>query len=59
MQWMRRPMFRRRIFGDLSEEIRQHFDEHVDALMAEGMEREKAERAAHPACHPASKRVER
>jgi putative ABC transport system permease protein len=37
---------RRQIFSDLSEEIRQHLDEKTEALMAEGMSREEAERAA-------------
>jgi predicted permease len=37
---------RRKIYDDLSEEIRQHLDEKIDALVAEGMSREEAEHAA-------------
>lgn len=39
-------LFRRRIYEDLSEEIRQHLEEKIDALMAEGMSREDAEHQA-------------
>jgi predicted permease len=37
---------RRRIYDDLSEEIRQHIDEKTEALIAGGMNREEAEQAA-------------
>jgi putative ABC transport system permease protein len=37
---------RRKIYDDLSEEIRQHLDEKIDALVAEGMSREEAVHAA-------------
>ena len=37
---------RRRIYDDLSEEIQQHLEEKTEALMAEGMSREEAKRAA-------------
>jgi predicted permease len=39
-------LFRRRIYTDLSEEIEQHFEEKIDALVAEGISREDAERRA-------------
>ncbi len=37
---------RRKIYSDLSEEIRQHIEEKVEALMADGMTRKDAESAA-------------
>jgi predicted permease len=39
-------MMRRRMAKDLSEEIQQHLDETAEALMARGMSREDADRAA-------------
>lgn len=39
-------LFRRRIYKDLSEEIRQHLEEKIDMLMADGMSREDAEHHA-------------
>jgi predicted permease len=42
MNWFRRLFARDRIYRDLSEEIRQHLDEKVDALMQAGMSREEA-----------------
>lgn len=49
MRWLRRLILRRRIYGDLAEEIRQHFNEKVEALMADGMSRQEAEHAARRA----------
>ena len=46
MTWLKHLITRRRIFSDLSEEIQQHLDEKTEALMAEGMGREEAKRAA-------------
>jgi predicted permease len=47
MNWIRRLFSRRRVYGDLSEEIRQHLEEKVEALVADGMARKDAEAAAH------------
>jgi predicted permease len=44
--WFKQLWMRRRIYGDLAEEIRQHLSEKADALMADGMSREEADRAA-------------
>src|ERR1700722_1152922 len=44
--WFKQLWMRRRIYGDLEEEIRQHLSEKADALMADGMSREEADRAA-------------
>ena len=44
--WLENLWDRRRIYSDLAEEIRQHLDEKAEALVAEGMTREEAERAA-------------
>src|SRR5277367_4835549 len=44
--WFKHLWMRRRIYSDLSEEIRQHLDEKAEALMADGMTREEAHHAA-------------
>jgi predicted permease len=44
--WFQQLWSRRRIYSDLSEEIRQHLEEKAEALMADGMSREDAECAA-------------
>ncbi len=46
MRWLLRLFHRRRIFDGLSEEIRQHLDEKIEALIREGMSRQEAEHAA-------------
>ncbi|MDE3136713.1 MAG: ABC transporter permease [Acidobacteriota bacterium] len=46
MNWLRRIFGRRRIYGELSEEIRAHLDEKVEELVAGGMPREEAAHAA-------------
>jgi putative ABC transport system permease protein len=46
MNWPRRTFGRRRIYGELAEEIRAHLDEKVEELVAGGMSREEAEHAA-------------
>ena len=43
MNWLRQLFTRRQIYNDLSEEIRQHLTEKVEALMAGGMSRKDAE----------------
>ncbi len=49
MNWMTRIFTRRRLYRDLSEEMRQHLDEKADALRQEGMSRVEAKAAAHRA----------
>src|SRR5580658_2983341 len=46
MKWLRQIFLRGRMYGELSDEIRQHLDEKVEALMAGGMSRMDAEAAA-------------
>jgi predicted permease len=46
MVWLKQLFTRRQIYNDLSEEIRQHLAEKVEALMADGMSRKDAEYAA-------------
>ena len=46
MNWIRQARKRRQLEQDLAEEIRQHLDETVEALMAEGMARDAAEAQA-------------
>ncbi|HEX4022854.1 MAG TPA: ABC transporter permease [Acidobacteriaceae bacterium] len=46
MHWFRQFFTRSRIYSDISEEIQQHLEEKIDALMAEGMSRKEAEHAA-------------
>jgi predicted permease len=44
--WFKQLLTRRRLYNDLSEEIRQHLAEKTEALMSNGMSREEADRAA-------------
>lgn len=46
MRWLRQLFSRRDIYDDLSEEIQQHLEEKIEALVADGMRREDAEHAA-------------
>jgi predicted permease len=46
MSWLKQLFSRRRLYGDLSEEIREHLEEKVEELMAGGMSREEATYAA-------------
>ena len=46
MAWVRRLFLRRRIYRDLSEEIREHLEEKVEELVAGGMSKEEALAAA-------------
>ncbi|MDR3751191.1 MAG: ABC transporter permease [Terracidiphilus sp.] len=49
MKWLP-PMFRRRkLYGDLAEEIREHLEEKTEQFMRDGMDRKAAEQAAHRA----------
>ncbi|MGH9617461.1 MAG: ADOP family duplicated permease, partial [Acidobacteriaceae bacterium] len=49
MNWLRWLFQRRRMTDDLSEEMRQHLDEKIEALVANGMPREEAVHAARRA----------
>src|SRR5580704_1375227 len=46
MSWLRQIFSRRRIYGDLSDEIREHLHEKVEELVAGGRSRKDAEAAA-------------
>ena len=46
MQWLWRLFSTRQIYRDLSDEIQQHLNEKVEALVGEGMDREDAEHSA-------------
>jgi predicted permease len=46
MSWLKGLFARMRMFGDLSEEIREHLDEKVEELVEAGMPRKQAEQAA-------------
>jgi putative ABC transport system permease protein len=46
MMWFRRLFSRRRLYGELSEEIREHLEEKIEELVAGGMSRKEAEHAA-------------
>ncbi|HEV2488398.1 MAG TPA: ABC transporter permease [Candidatus Acidoferrales bacterium] len=46
MSWVKRLFARRRVYGDLSAEIREHLEEKVEELVAEGMPRKDAEAKA-------------
>src|SRR5579864_4254019 len=46
MSWVKRILARRGIYGDLSEEIREHLEEKIEELVAGGMSRRDAAAAA-------------
>ncbi len=46
MMWLKRLFSRRRLYGDLSEEIREHLEEKIEELVAGGMSRREAAAAA-------------
>ncbi|MGB2898570.1 MAG: ABC transporter permease [Candidatus Acidiferrum sp.] len=46
MNWVKRIFSRRRLFGDLSEEIREHLEEKIEELVDGGMSRKEATYAA-------------
>jgi len=46
MNWLRQLLSRRRMYDELSEEIREHLEEKTDELVARGMSREEAAYAA-------------
>jgi putative ABC transport system permease protein len=46
MNWMTQLFSRRRLYGDLSDEIEQHLEEKIEELVANGMPREEAALAA-------------
>src|SRR5438270_3672433 len=46
MSWLKRLFSRRRLYGDLSEEIREHLEEKVEELVAGGMSKKEAAYAA-------------
>ena len=46
MNWLKQLLVRRRIYGDLSEEIKEHLHEKTEELVAGGMPREEAVLAA-------------
>ena len=46
MNWIKQLLSRRRLYGDLSQEIWEHLEEKIDELAASGMSREEATYAA-------------
>jgi putative ABC transport system permease protein len=46
MSWLQQLLWRRRLYGDLSEEIRGHLEEKIEELVAGGMPRKEATAAA-------------
>jgi predicted permease len=46
MSWFKRLFLRRRLYGELSEEIREHIREKMEELVASGMSRKEATHAA-------------
>src|SRR5882757_10317576 len=46
MNWLKQLFSRRRLYNDLSEEIRAHLDEKIEELVAAGMPRKEATTAA-------------
>jgi predicted permease len=46
MKWVKQLFSRRRLYGELSEEIREHLEEKIEELVADGMSRKEAAAAA-------------
>jgi len=46
MNWLKQLLSRRRLRGELSEEIQAHLDQKVEELVGDGMSKEEAMRAA-------------
>src|SRR5580704_4243878 len=46
MNWLVQMLWRRRLYNDLSAEMRQHLEEKIDDLVASGMSRKEAAHAA-------------
>jgi len=46
MTWLKQLFSRRRLYGDLSDEIREHLEEKIEELVAGGMSRKEATHAA-------------
>src|SRR5215831_966556 len=46
MNWIKQLLSRRRLYSDLSDEIREHLAEKIEELVASGMSREEATYAA-------------
>src|SRR5437763_8630968 len=44
--WLKQLFSRRRLYGELSEEIREHLEEKIEELVARGMSRKEATYAA-------------
>jgi len=44
--WLKQLFSRRGLYGDLSEEIREHLEEKIEELVASGMSRKEARYAA-------------
>src|SRR6266568_1379467 len=42
MMWLKRLFSRRRLYGELSEEIREHLEEKIEELVADGMPKKEA-----------------
>jgi hypothetical protein len=47
MNWVGQLFSRRRVYRDLSEEIREHLEEKIEELLVSGVSREEAVAAAH------------
>ncbi len=46
MSWLKQLILRRRVYGELAEEIREHLEEKIEELVAGGMSRKEAAAAA-------------
>src|SRR5216684_4666175 len=42
MSWLKQLILRRRVYGELTEEIREHLEEKIEELVADGMSRKEA-----------------
>jgi hypothetical protein len=47
MNWLKQLFSRRRLYNDLSDEIREHLEEKIEELVVNGIPRREATAAAH------------
>ncbi len=59
MNWLKQLLSRRRLYGDLSEEVAEHIEEKIEDLVASGMSRNEAAVAARRESPKFSERVKK
>ena len=59
MNWLKQLLSRRRLYGDLSEEVAEHIEEKIEDLVASGMSRNEVAVAARRESPKFSERVKK